>query len=1206
MKMNSGHISFRGLGARMCTGFMVPFFLLLTLTAKGQEVSVVATDNTGAEVNAPGIADPVSFTFSRTTALVGSTQVNYSVTGTATNGVDYPLLSGSVTIEFSAAPQETVLTISDIVDDNLVEADETITLTITSLVGPGTISLTQNTATATITDDDIGTFTITTVDADAIEETPLTLAGEASFQIDLDKENATGATITLPYTIGGSDPGGDPDYNIVGETVEFTFPAGVTSRTLRIQPIDDILVEDDETVIITLGTPSSSLFVVGSPNSGTATIEDNDCAAGMSAPTLDGSVATEFCDVASVNLNNYVVGGAPSAPPGSALRWSLIPNPTSSADLVAATASVSDTYYGLYWDNLNACGSPSLEVEVTLNTSPSAGTTIDGNACNNADPAFTPRIIDLDDLISGEDDGDWSQTGGPSVGAIPNNNRINFDNRPAGDYEFTYTTTDAEAPCTNSSSSLTITVTDCDPCTAGNVAPVLNSNPTVFCGPIPDDVSLNDYAPNTGPNNNPLRWSSSQTDPIPNIVANAVVENPISGTYYGFYHDVTNDCASPVVALTLSSKPIPDITGTTDGERCGPGVVNLSASASLNATINWYASETSNSVLASGANFGPNLTQTTTFWVEATLNDCPSERQAVIATVVPQPSAGIPQNGGNASACSDASNGPTLLDLDELILGEDEGIWTFTSGPSGESITIPSDGVVDFEGRADGDYVFTFSTTGAQAPCVNESSVITVSVNDCDVDSDLDGLFDGPEALLGTDPNNPDSDGDGIGDLEEVGDDIMNPLDEDEDGIIDALDSNILDTDMDGVVDQLDPANTNPCIPNTLNGVCDSDDDDIPDSEEIDNGTDPFDACDPNPDHPNCNPTPIDLEVLKEVDNIDAQIGDTVVFTITVRNTDPVRKARNIIIGDFLESGFEYVSHAAPVEDYDPETGEWRIPEILPSELASLQITTLILEGGTYVNTAELLDSFPVDETTANNEATVTLPIVLPEGIDLILEKTALSPNPLINDEVIFTLKVTNASIDELPVTNIQVEDIITDDSGFIYIDHNAQLGSYDAMTGVWSIESLNKGQETTLEIRVSVPTEGRFTNTARILRSSPSDGNPENNEASVEVNVSLPTPADVGFIFNQFSPNGDGTNDVLKVNRTDRDTNQEVSIIYNIQIFNRYGNLVYEATNKTDSEIWDGSWKGKDAPGGTYFYTMSIDIGNGPESKKGWIQLIR
>lgn len=54
-------------------------------------------------------------------------------------------------------------------------------------------------------------------------------------------------------------------------------------------------------------------------------------------------------------------------------------------------------------------------------------------------------------------------------------------------------------------------------------------------------------------------------------------------------------------------------------------------------------------------------------------------------------------------------------------------------------------------------------------------------------DPDGDGLSNSEEAKIGTDPNNPDTDGDGIRDGEEVGDELMHPMDADNNGIIDAL-----------------------------------------------------------------------------------------------------------------------------------------------------------------------------------------------------------------------------------------------------------------------------------------------------------------------------------------------------------------------------------------------------------------------------------
>ena len=64
------------------------------------------------------------------------------------------------------------------------------------------------------------------------------------------------------------------------------------------------------------------------------------------------------------------------------------------------------------------------------------------------------------------------------------------------------------------------------------------------------------------------------------------------------------------------------------------------------------------------------------------------------------------------------------------------------------------------------------------------------------VDQDGDAISDEDERSLGTDPSNTDSDGDGVEDNEELGVDLINPIDTDNDGIINALDE---DDDNDGI-----------------------------------------------------------------------------------------------------------------------------------------------------------------------------------------------------------------------------------------------------------------------------------------------------------------------------------------------------------------------------------------------------------------------
>ncbi len=122
-------------------------------------------------------------------------------------------------------------------------------------------------------------------------------------------------------------------------------------------------------------------------------------------------------------------------------------------------------------------------------------------------------------------------------------------------------------------------------------------------------------------------------------------------------------------------------------------------------------------------------------------------------------------------------------------------------------------------------------------------------------DTDRDGISNQEEQLLGTNPENNDTDADGVLDGIEIGMDINNPLDSDGDGYIDALESTIVDTDDDGVVDQVDIGNIDPCIPNLNFGTCDQDKDGLTNDEEMAGNSNPLDPCDPNPINLGCTQT---------------------------------------------------------------------------------------------------------------------------------------------------------------------------------------------------------------------------------------------------------------------------------------------------------------------------------------------------------------
>ena len=91
-------------------------------------------------------------------------------------------------------------------------------------------------------------------------------------------------------------------------------------------------------------------------------------------------------------------------------------------------------------------------------------------------------------------------------------------------------------------------------------------------------------------------------------------------------------------SINVIVNAVPTITGTTSGSVCGTGTVTLGASAS-DGIVNWYASSAGGSALGSGTSFiTPEISTTTSFWVDATANGCTTPaRTEVVATFNPLP-----------------------------------------------------------------------------------------------------------------------------------------------------------------------------------------------------------------------------------------------------------------------------------------------------------------------------------------------------------------------------------------------------------------------------------------------------------------------------------------------------------------------------------------------------------------------------------------
>lgn len=94
---------------------------------------------------------------------------------------------------------------------------------------------------------------------------------------------------------------------------------------------------------------------------------------------------------------------------------------------------------------------------------------------------------------------------------------------------------------------------------------------------------------------------------------------PVEGTKY--YQAIVGCSASSTSAtsdiLTLNLYT-PEVTGTTDGTRCGPGTMTLEATANEGSTLKWYAAASGGTELGTGTSFAtPSINETTTYYVAA-------------------------------------------------------------------------------------------------------------------------------------------------------------------------------------------------------------------------------------------------------------------------------------------------------------------------------------------------------------------------------------------------------------------------------------------------------------------------------------------------------------------------------------------------------------------------------------------------------------
>ncbi|NNL91088.1 MAG: hypothetical protein HKO66_02525, partial [Saprospiraceae bacterium] len=455
-------------------------------------------------------------------------------------------------------------------------------------------------------------------------------------------------------------------------------------------------------------------------------------------------------DVNAITLCNNFIGTLPTAVDLSALQlngitgdWmddddNMVADP-SNVDFDGSTAGIYE-YKFITNSAISPCPDTTYIVEIDIENCvcPSTEIIAPANQCN------VDSQISLSGLLITSEPGFWTITDGEDISSIniSGDNLIISDVSEPGDYTIQYTITTSDiGPLCETTSDVSFTINE-EP-TADLI--LFGTACNEDTGTDPDFIDLDDF----NPNNVSGSWSTLESGIT--IESDNVVDfagEDVKDYIFTFTTDFASapcldqsypltitlqDCSCPSVAIgtldDLCLEPTTiDLTTVklttedgfwtiTDGPSVGSLNIDNDNLEVLNSTLPGIYEITFN---LTDTDIGPDCPLTSNFSFE----------------IFEEPSATITPIG---QACNeDTGTDPDFLDLDDFNPNGASGFWsTLELG-----IVIDSDNIVDFKDREVKDYIFTFTTNTASAPCLDQSYPLTITVNDCKCPSVEIGALD--------------------------------------------------------------------------------------------------------------------------------------------------------------------------------------------------------------------------------------------------------------------------------------------------------------------------------------------------------------------------------------------------------------------------------------------------------------------------------
>ena len=195
------------------------------------------------------------------------------------------------------------------------------------------------------------------------------------------------------------------------------------------------------------------------------------------------------------------------------------------------------------------------------------------------------------------------------------------------------------------------------------------------------------------------------------------------------------------------------------------------------------------------------------------------------------------------------------------------------------------------------------------------------------------------------------------------------------------------------------------------------------------------------------------VSLIKTADKSTYNKGDVITYSFVLENC-----------GDIALAGGAHVFDTM----LDPNNEIYGISPLNPGQSVTFtkKYTTLDKDCGQLTNTARV-EGHPSDNSTmVVDESSVAVSVnCTQEKADIQIEKIVDNPNPNCNDNVTFTIKVTN--LGPSAASSVQATDLLP--TGLDYVSSIPSQGTYDHTTGLWNIGSLANGAFATLKITAKV-----------------------------------------------------------------------------------------------------------------------------------------